>query len=148
MPKTRSPACRPWSPAGTRSATPAKSMPATNGYGEAAVRRPRRLLSSGLTPANRTRMSTASSAAGTGRSWTDGGSPNLWTANVRILASRTGASGSGTGWLLVYRRLVDLLDRRLELGVELLVGLAFCQPFEKRAGEAGDEGGMAGEQGA
>jgi len=43
----------------------------------------------------------------------------------------------------VYRRLVDLLDRRLELGVELLVGLVFRQPFEKRAREAGDEGGIA-----
>ncbi len=39
----------------------------------------------------------------------------------------------GAGRLLVYRRLVDLLDRRLELGVELLVGLVFRQPFEKRA---------------
>jgi hypothetical protein len=35
------------------------------------------------------------------------------------------AAGSGAGRLLVYRRLVDLLDRRLELGVELLVGLVF-----------------------
>jgi WhiB family transcriptional regulator, redox-sensing transcriptional regulator len=47
MPKTRSPTRRPWSPAGTRSATPAKSMPRTNGYDESAFRRPRRLLSSG-----------------------------------------------------------------------------------------------------
>src|SRR5450631_2420281 len=48
----------------------------------------------------------------------------------------------------MYRRLVDLLDRRLELGVELLVGLAFRQPFEKRAREAGDEGGVTCEPGA
>src|SRR6266566_9989675 len=52
-------------------------------------------------------------------------------------------AGSGAGWLLVHRRLVDLLDRRLELGVELLVGLVFLQPFEKRAREAGDEGRIA-----
>src|SRR6266516_6081314 len=57
-------------------------------------------------------------------------------------------AGSGAGWLLVYRRLVDLLDRRVELGVELLVGLVFGQPFEKRAREAGDEGGIACEPGA
>jgi hypothetical protein len=56
----------------------------TNGYDESAFRRPRRLLSSGLTPAKRTRTSTASSAAGTGRLWTDGGSPKLLTANARI----------------------------------------------------------------
>src|SRR6476646_7062028 len=56
--------------------------------------------------------------------------------------------GSGAGRLLVHRRLVDLLDGRIELGVELLVGLAFRQPFEKRTREAGDEGGIAGEQGA
>jgi len=42
-------------------------------------------------------------------------------------------AGSGAGRLLVYRRLVDLLDRRLELCVELLVGLVFRQSFEKRA---------------
>src|ERR1700733_6128213 len=54
-------------------------------------------------------------------------------------------AGSRAGWLLVYRRLVDLLDRRLELGVELLVGLAFRQAIEKRAGEAGDGGGIARE---
>src|SRR5271165_7542964 len=58
------------------------------------------------------------------------------------------SAGSGAGHLLVYRCLVDLLDRRLELGVELLVGLVFRQPLEKRAGEAGDEGGIAGEPGA
>ena len=46
---------------------------------------------------------------------------------------------SGAGRLVVYRRLVDLLNRRLELGVELLVGLVFHQPFEKRAREAGNE---------
>src|SRR5277367_163366 len=63
-------------------------MPTTNGYDEAAVRRPRRLLSSGLTPANRTRTSNAPSTAGTGRSWTDAGSPKLRTANARILTSR------------------------------------------------------------
>src|ERR1019366_3850150 len=57
-------------------------------------------------------------------------------------------AGSGAGRLLVYRRLVDLLDRRLELGVELLVGLVFGQPFEKRAREAGDEGGIACQPGA
>src|SRR5262245_29772047 len=33
-------------------------------------------------------------------------------------------AGSGTGRLLVHRRPVDLLDGRVELGVELLVGLA------------------------
>src|ERR1700731_4082762 len=58
-----------------------------------------------------------------------------------------GASGSRAGRLLVYRGLVDLLDRRLELGVELLVALAIGQPFEKRTGEAGDEGGVACQQG-
>jgi hypothetical protein len=57
MPKTRSPTRRLSPPAGTRSATPAKSMPTTNGYRESAVRRPRRWLSSGLTPAKRTRIS-------------------------------------------------------------------------------------------
>src|SRR5690242_7748311 len=57
-------------------------------------------------------------------------------------------AGSGAGQLLVHRRLVDLLDRRLELGVELLVGLVFRQPFEKRAREAGDESGIACEPSA
>jgi hypothetical protein len=33
-------------------------------------------------------MSTVPSAAGTGRSWTDGGSPKLRTANARILTSQ------------------------------------------------------------
>src|SRR5713101_799803 len=56
--------------------------------------------------------------------------------------------GLGAGRLLVYRRLVDLPDRGVELGVELLVGLVFGQPFEKRAREAGDEGGIAGEPSA
>src|ERR1700761_1534506 len=107
MPKTRSPARRPCSPAGTRSATPAKSTPTTNGYEEAAVSRPRRLLSSGLIPANRTRMSAAPSAAGTGRSWTDAGSPKLRTANARILTSlhqprpdNTAAPETDPRWLL------------------------------------------------
>src|SRR6185312_17512282 len=54
-------------------------------------------------------------------------------------------AGSGTGWLLVHRRPVDLLDGRVELGVELLVGLALRQPFQQRPREAGDEGGVAGE---
>src|ERR1700683_3426532 len=58
------------------------------------------------------------------------------------------SAGSGAGRLLVYRRLVDLLDRRLELAIELLVGLAFRQSFEKSAREAGDEGGIACEPGA
>src|ERR1700689_5111529 len=87
MPKTRSPGCRPWSPAGTRSATPAKSMPTTNGYCEAAVSRPSTLLSSGLTPANRTRTSHPPSTAGTGSSWTDAASPKFRTANARIPTS-------------------------------------------------------------
>src|SRR5258707_15336447 len=65
-----------------------------------------------------------------------------------ISGARHDSAGSGAGRLLVYRRLVDLLDRRLELGVELLVSLVFGQPFEKRAREAGDEGGIAGEPGA
>src|SRR5258707_11309564 len=65
-----------------------------------------------------------------------------------ISGARHDPAGSGGGGLLVYRRLVDLLDRRLELGVELLVGLIFGQPFEKRAREAGDEGGIACEPSA
>jgi hypothetical protein len=40
----------------------------------------------------------------------------------------------------VDRRLVDLRDRRVEPRVELIVGLAVGQPFEQRAGEAGDHG--------
>src|SRR6185437_7555678 len=55
-------------------------------------------------------------------------------------------AGSGTGGFLVHRRPVDLLDGRVELGVELLVGLALRQPLQQRAREAGDEGGIAGEQ--
>src|ERR1700677_4847433 len=61
---------------------------------------------------------------------------------------RLRARASRAGRLFVYRRLVDLLDRRLELGVELFVGLVFRQSFEKRAREAGDEGGIAGEPSA
>src|SRR5712691_8809650 len=75
------------------------------------------------------------------------GSPAT-TAGARSRAPGMTRAGSGAGRLLVYRRLVDLLDRRLELGVELLVGLVFGQPFEKRAREAGDEGGIACEPGA
>src|SRR5277367_3330065 len=48
---------------------------------------------------------------------------------------------------LGHRGLVDLLDRAFQLGVELLVGLALGQAFEERAGEAGDEGGVAREEG-
>src|ERR1700677_503256 len=87
MPKTRSPACTSCVPAGTRSTTPAKSMPTTNGYDESAVSRPRRLLSSGFTPANRTRMRTSASAVGAGRSCTAAGSPKRRTANARIQTS-------------------------------------------------------------
>lgn len=48
----------------------------------------------------------------------------------------------------MHRSLVDLLDRGFQLGVELLVGLALSEPFEERAREAGDQGGVAREQGA
>src|SRR5262249_43389434 len=56
--------------------------------------------------------------------------------------------GSGAYGLLAYRRLVDLLDRRLEPGIELLVGLACRQTFQKGTREAGDEGGIASQPGA
>src|SRR5258708_40370147 len=73
---------------------------------------------------------------------------NLGASPAAMSGAWHDPAGSGGGWLLVYRRLVDLLDRRLELGVELLVGLIFGQPFEKRAREAGDEGGIACEPSA
>jgi DNA-binding CsgD family transcriptional regulator len=50
--------------------------------------------------------------------------------------------------VLVDRRLVDLLDRGLELRVELLVGLTLREVFEQRPREARDERGVLGEQGA
>src|ERR1700750_2419070 len=64
------------------------------------------------------------------------------------LAPQWPPAGRPASPLLVHRRPVDLLDRGVELGVELLVGLALRQPFQQRAREAGDEGGVAGEQGA
>src|ERR1700733_13101239 len=69
--------------------------------------------------------------------------PRAWRCATTRLTARHASGNSGSGRLLVHRRPVDLLDRGLELGVELIVGLACRQPFEKRAREAGDEGGIA-----
>ena len=46
-------------------------------------------------------------------------------------------------WLFVLLRPGGPCRRRFQLGVELLVGLLNRQPFEQRAGEAGDERGIA-----
>lgn len=57
-----------------------------------------------------------------------------------------GSIQTSAGRRRVHRRVADLFDRGVEVGVEPLVGLPLGQPVEQGTGEASDHARLTGEQ--